>query len=281
MDIKDPAALLVDADWLWEHRDDPELRLIDCGSTDCSSSDAYDRAHLPGALHLPVHGWLKEPEFGVHVIGPDECARVMTGLGVSSDTTVVVYDDFNTTFATRLWWVLTYYGHPDVRVLDGGFRRWLREARPLSNESVPTPEGTFDARADAEMVCHLEDVRTGLGDPEVQIVNALWEEWYRGECSLPRADARRGHLPGSLNVPVERFLTDGDVPSFRSIEECRAIVDTAGLDPSRQTLIHCWAGVRTTLVFFALARLGWTRLRAYDASLAEWATQVDTPLTVS
>jgi thiosulfate/3-mercaptopyruvate sulfurtransferase len=271
--------LVADADWLWEHRDDAGLRLVDCGSIECGTSDVYERVHLPGALHLPTHGWLKQPELGVHVVGPEEFSRIMTSIGGSHDTTVVVYDDYNSSYAARLWWVLTYYGHPDVRILNGGFRRWFREGRPLSDEPVVSPEGSFEAQPDPSMIVDLEYVRGHLADPDVQIVNALWEDWYSGEVT-PSDDARPGHIPGSVNMPVERFLAgDGDV-SFRPVEQVQQVVDEAGLDPTKETVLHCWAGVRTTLAYFSLARLGWTRLRAYDASLAEWARRDDTPLEV-
>lgn len=275
-------ALVADADWLWERREDPGIRLVDCGSVDCGSSDVYDRVHLPRALHLPVHGWLKREERGVHVIGPEQFSRIMTSIGVSPETTVVVYDDYNSTFAARLWWVLTYYGHPDVRILDGGFRRWLREGRPLSDESVDAPAGVFEALPDPSMIADLAYVRDRILDPDVQIVNALWEDWYSGEVTpFDDPDVRPGHIPGSINLPVERFLVgNGDV-SFRPVEQTRQIVQEAGLDPAKETVIHCWAGVRTALAFFSLARLGWSRLRAYDASMAEWAQRDDTPLEVS
>lgn len=270
--------LVVEPDWLWEHRHDRSVRIIDCGSIYSGSSDAYDRVHLPEAVHLPVHGWLKDTEFDLHVIGGDELSAIMTALGVTDRTTVVVYDDYNSTFATRLWWVLTYYGHGDVRVLNGGFRRWLAEGRPLSNRPAAAAPGGFHARPDSTLIADLESVSAAIDDPDVQILNVLTEDWYHGRVN-PYGNERVGHIPGSVNLPIERFLVSDDDPSFRPVDELRATVNAAGIVPSKETIIHCQAGVRTTLAFFVLTMLGWKHVRAYDASMAEWANRHDTPLT--
>jgi thiosulfate/3-mercaptopyruvate sulfurtransferase len=116
--------LLAEPDWLWDHRDDPNLRTIDCGH-----AAAYDRAHIPGAVRLVREEdavavgspqWLKDPADRVHLLGAEGVAALAQRLGISNATTVVAYDDFNGSFATRLWWILTYYGHPAVKVLNGG-----------------------------------------------------------------------------------------------------------------------------------------------------------------
>jgi thiosulfate/3-mercaptopyruvate sulfurtransferase len=123
--------LLVEPDWLWEHHDDPGVRTIDCASVEVVAArvgtvpltlvDSFERAHIPGAVALSVDAWIKEPAGGVHVMDAAKFADLMEELGVSADTTVVTYDDFNTTWATRLWWVLTYYSHANARVLNGGW----------------------------------------------------------------------------------------------------------------------------------------------------------------
>ena len=140
------AELLVEPDWLWEHRSDSTLRIVDCGSP-----EAYDRAHIPNAVRLgqgdydpgrsrsePWDPWLKDRNDPIHVMEPEPFANLVERLGISDDTTVVAYDDFNGSFATRLWWILTYYGHRAVRVLNGGWQRWLDEGRPATfREHVP------------------------------------------------------------------------------------------------------------------------------------------------
>jgi thiosulfate/3-mercaptopyruvate sulfurtransferase len=266
--------LLAEPDWLWEQREAPDVRIIDC-----ASSDAYERAHIPGAVALPVHGWLKEPEHGVHVMGPEPFADLMTNLGVSKDTTVVSYDDFNTTYATRMWWVLNYYGHTDAKVLNGGWHRWLSEGRPTTfHETTPQP-GTFAASADEDVICRLDDLKRRFDHPDVQVLNVLPAESFRGEIN-PFDNKRVGHIPGSVNIPIEEFLTDDDRGVFKPAWELEDVLEKAGLSRNRETILHCQGGIRTTLGFFVLALLGWDRVRAYDAAMAEWANRDDTPLVL-
>ena len=142
--------LLAEPDWLWERRHDPHLRIIDCGTP-----AAYVRAHIPGAVRLVREEdtvevgspqWLKDPDDSLHVLGAEGVATLAERLGISDDMTVVAYDDYNGSFATRLWWILTYYGHPDVKVLNGGWQRWLDAGRPATfRETVPAA-GTTSRR---------------------------------------------------------------------------------------------------------------------------------------
>ena len=266
--------LLAEPDWLWEHGDDPGIRVVDCGSV-----DAYARAHIPTAVALGVDGWLKEPEGGVHVMGPEAFAALMGRLGVSDETTVVSYDDFNTTYATRLWWVLNYYGHTAAKVLNGGWHRWLSEGRPLTFHAKTPEPGRFTAQANEEIMCRLDYLKERYDGPGVQVLNVLFGPHYRGEAN-PFGNKRVGHIPGSINIPIEEFLTEDDRGVFKPAWELRAVLDKAGLSAERETVVHCQAGIRTTLGFFVLSLLGWNRIRAYDAAMAEWANQDDTPLVL-
>jgi thiosulfate/3-mercaptopyruvate sulfurtransferase len=266
--------LLAEPDWLWDRRDDPGMRVIDC-----ASPDAYERAHIPGAVGLPVHVWLKETEKGVHVMGARAFSELMGGLGISDDTTVVTYDSFNTTYATRLWWVLKYYGHTNVKVLNGGAKRWLAEGRPITFRPTAPRAGDFTPRPNDAIVCRFDYLKTHLDQAGMQILNVLPEPHYRGAAN-PFGNKRVGHIPGSINVPIERFLSNDDRQVFKPASELRAVLTQAGLSPHNEVIVHCQAGVRTTLGYFVLALLGWERLRAYDASMAEWANRDDTPLVL-
>jgi thiosulfate/3-mercaptopyruvate sulfurtransferase len=264
--------LLAEPDWLWEHRDDPKVRLIDCASL-----ERYQRAHIPGAVGIPVHVWIKETEEGVHVMGPEAFADLMSQLGVSDDTTVVTYDDWIGAYATRLWWVLKYYGHSNAKALNGGWQRWVSEGRPVTFHETVAEPGHFTPRADESIVCRLDDVMRKVGKEGVQILNVLPETFYRG---IETWNKRTGHIPGSCNIPSERFLTDDDRHVFKPAAELQAILTEAGLSRTNESIIHCQAGVRTTVGFFVLSLLGWDHVRAYDASMAEWANRDDTALVV-
>ena len=210
-------------------------------------------------------------------MGPEVFADLMSKLGVSDDTTVVTYDDGNTSSAARLWWVLNYYGHTGAKVLNGGWHRWVSEGRPVTfHEAIPEP-GHFTPRPNESIICRLNDLMTQLGAPGVQVLNVLWENVYRG-TENPFGNKRVGHIPGSLNLPIEKFLTSDDRRVFKPAFELEAILAEAGVSPGNEVIVHCQAGIRTTVGFFVLSLLGWDRVRAYDAALAEWANRDDTPL---
>lgn len=273
---------LAEPDWLWERRDDANLRIVDCGD-----AAAYDRAHIPGAVRLVREEdavevgspqWLKDPNDRVHLLGPDGVAALAERLGISDGSTVVAYDDYNGSFATRLWWLLTYYGHPNVKVLNGGWQRWLDEGRPATfRETVPEP-GRFTPRPNEAMRIRMDELKTRYAQPGTRVVNVLWPEWYAGTAN-PFGNARVGHIPGSVNLPIERFFVNEEVPAIKPASELEAVLAEAGLSPEQEIVVHCQAGIRTTMGVFALSLLGWDRVRAYEASMAEWANRDDTPLT--
>jgi thiosulfate/3-mercaptopyruvate sulfurtransferase len=274
--------VLAEPDWLSERRDNPHLRIIDCGD-----AAAYDRAHIPGAVRLVREEdtveagspqWLKEPDDSLHVLGVEGVAALAERLGISDDTTVVAYDDFNGSFATRLWWILTYYGHPAIKVLNGGWQRWLDEGRPATfREHVPE-SGRFTPRPNEAMRIRLDELKARHADPNLQIVNVLPPGMYAGTAN-PFGNERVGHIPGSANLPIEHFFADEGVPTIKPAPELEAVLAEAGLSPSQETIVHCQAGVRTTMGVFVTTLLGWPRVRAYEASMAEWANREDTPLT--
>jgi thiosulfate/3-mercaptopyruvate sulfurtransferase len=266
--------LLAEPSWVWEHRDDPNVRVLDCASL-----DRYQRAHIPGAVGLPVDVWLKEPEGGVHVMSPGAFAELMDQLGVSDDTMVVMYDDMIIAYATRLWWVLKYYGHTNAKVLNGGWQRWVSEGRPVTFHETVVAPGRFTPRPDESIICYLDDVMRKVGEPGVQILNVLPEALYHGTENW-FGNKRVGHIPGSRNIPSEHFLTEDDRHVFKPAAELQALLAAAGLSSTSESIVHCQAGVRTTVGFFVLSLLGWDRVRAYDGSMAEWANRDDTPLMV-
>ena len=128
--------LLVDPAWLWVNRRDRRLRVVDCGPAAATwgpppaeMAEAYDRGHVPGAVPLTVHNWLKDPASPLHLLGPAGFAAALGRSGVSGDTTVVAYDRSGGLLAARLWWALAYYGHRAAAVLDGGWNRWVAFVR--------------------------------------------------------------------------------------------------------------------------------------------------------
>ena len=278
---------LVDPEWVAASHADPRVCLVDCGGPSGCGTGLPERLpvegdFLPGAVYLPVHPFLKDAGSGhVHVIDPDELAEAMRSLGVSNDTTVVAYDRFNGAWAARLWWVLRYYGHADVRVLNGGWARWIGEGRPTLDAPADVVPGDWEpGRRSASMLCRIDDVRAHLAESG-QLVNVLWRDWYAGRVN-PNGWRRTGHIPGSVNVPIEEFMAEPHGGGrLKPAEELRSVLAGAGLSAERPTIIYCAAGVRTSHAYLVLHLLGWDEIRAYDASMAEWANRDDTPLVAA
>ena len=268
--------LLAEPDWVWQHRSDAHVRVVDCGPP-----AAHLRAHVPGALALPLHAWLKDPGDDKYVVGPDAFADAMSALGVDEDVTVVVYDDDeNAMLATRLWWVLAYYGHAKARVLNGGWRRWVAETRPIACGDEPLPErAQFVARPNEKMMARLDDVRSRLDSGDARVLDVRPRGMWAGSAN-PFGNRRVGHIPGAANIDSGEFLLHEPPYTFKRADELEALLRDAGLTPEQETIVHCQAGIRTTTGVFALALLGWDNVRGYDAAMAEWANREDTPLVV-
>ena len=271
--------LLAEPDWVLEHREDSDVRLIDCRKI-----EAYREAHLPGAVLLPMLEdpgtasplWLKSPTDANHVVGPDDFAKLMGRAGVSNDTTVVCYSDA-AMFATRLWWVLNYYGHTKAKVLNGGWRRWISEGRPVTTAESNPPHAKFAPRTHPERICLVDDLMARYTSPKVHVLNVLPEGMYAGRDN--RFDNKHpGHIPGSINIDSDHFLDE--TGAFKSASQLSEILSAAGVTQDREVIVHCQGGIRTTIGVFVLSLLGRERVRAYDGSMGEWSNRDDTPVTM-
>ena len=220
------AELLVDADWLQAHLEDPNLRIVDC-----DPPDAYRRVHIPGAVS-PKDNYLKNPDDRRFIMTPQQFAAEMTRLGIGDETDVVAYDAGSTT-AGRLWWCLNYYGHTRVRVLNGGWNLWLKQGRPVT---MAVPEvaapGPFTARADESMYATAEQIMANLEKPEVVVLDVRSDgEW---EGTNARGNKRAGHMPGAAHLEWTNNLTPDDERRWKSADELREMYAACGITPDKQ-----------------------------------------------
>ena len=220
------AELLVDADWLQAHLEDPNLRIVDC-----DPPDAYRRVHIPGAVS-PKDNYLKNPDDRRFIMTPEQFAAEMTRLGIGDETDVVAYDAGSTT-AGRLWWCLNYYGHTRVRVLNGGWNLWLKQGRPVT---MAVPEvaapGPFTARADESMYATAEQIMANLEKPEVVALDVRSDgEW---EGTNARGNKRAGHMPGAAHLEWTNNLTPDDERRWKSADELREMYAACGITPDKQ-----------------------------------------------
>lgn len=268
--------LLAEPEWLAEHANDPDVQIIDCATV-----EAYRRAHIPGAVQLPVHYYIKEDDpagsdHGTLVMPPTQFEQLMGKLGVGPKTTVVTYDDNNALVASRLWWVLNYYGHSNVRVLNGGWHRWLSEGRPVTFHSTKPSPATFTAKVQPDLVATVEMVKEKHTDPGYQVLDARTDgEW---DGTNDRGNKRAGRVPNAHHLEWLRFVASDDTRKFLPAGDIQKLLDAAEIAREKPTITYCQGGIRAAHAAFVLDLLGYEDVRVYDGSMREWANREDTPL---
>lgn len=268
--------LLAEPDWLEAHAGDSNVRIIDCATL-----EAYRRAHIPGAVQLPVHYYIKEPgppgeDHGTFVMAPGEFEKLMGQLGVGEDTLVVTYDDNNALVAARLWWVLKYYGHDNAKVLNGGWHRWLSEGRRVTFHAAKPAPATFVAKPRPELIADAEYLAAKYDDPGCQVLDARTDEEWAGTNS--RGNRRSGHVPGARHLEWVRFVSRDDSRQFLPADEIEALLREAGIERGKPAITYCQGGIRAAHAAFAMELLGYEDVRVYDGSMRDWANREDTPL---
>ncbi len=270
--------LLVETDWLAEHLNDPNLRIVDCRYYfDGRDGHAiYLDGHIPGAVHATYPVELSDPTANPPnlIPRPEQLAATMARLGISDDTLVVGYDDEGGHYASRLWWVLTYYRHDAVKILNGGIVKWRAEGRPLVPGTVSPPAGHFTPGAPrAEMRIRADELRDRLGDANLRLLDVRrWSE-YTGE--EVRA-ARGGRIPGATFLFWQENLNPDW--TFKSADEIRARHDAIDATKDKSLVTYCQGGVRAAHAAFCLRLIGYDNVRMYDGSWAEWGNRPDLPV---
>jgi thiosulfate/3-mercaptopyruvate sulfurtransferase len=268
---------LVTTAWLAEHLGEPGLVVVE------SDEDVllYDTGHVPGAVKVDWHTELNDPVTRDYVDGA-RFAQLCAERGIGRDSTVVFYGDRNNWWATYALWVFSLFGHPDVRILDGGRSKWVAEGREMTVEA-PKPDVTeypVVERDDSTQRAFKEDVLAHLGRPMVD-VRSPGE--YSGELlhmpDYPQEGAvRGGHIPGAASVPWARAAAEDG--TFRPRAELSAIYEAEqGLSPSDDVVAYCRIGERSSHTWFVLTHLlGFDRVRNYDGSWTEWGNSVRVPI---
>ena len=285
---------LVETDWLADHFDDPDVRVLDVTSMLTSSlvnrarTEQFDIGHIPGSIFFDVasaHGELSDPDAVLPWTWPSEAqfADTMGRYGVSRDTRVILVArtprpgiDSGTMWCTRAWWTMHHMG-VDVAVLGGGIEKWVEEGRPLDTDIAVIEPTDFTVAPGWERArANSDDVLAALDENSACVLDALPSSNFDG--SDPGYGPRRGHIGGAVNVPF-RDLIDGETARFVSPDEMRDRLEAANALEHQRVITYCGGAIAATVDAFALALLGHENVAVYDGSLMEWSADPNLPMT--
>jgi thiosulfate/3-mercaptopyruvate sulfurtransferase len=270
-----PPDPLVSTTWLAEHLGRPGLVVLDTSwYLPTSGRDAraeYRSGHIPGAVFFDLDAASDTRTTLPHMLpSAAEFGRYAGSLGVGEDAAVVVYDGSGTNLsAARAWWMFRVFGHPAVRVLDGGLGAWRREGRPLESGDIVLPPGVFAATLDPTAVRSREEVQLALATGAAQVVDLRPAGRFVGKDPEPRPGLPSGHMPGARSLPYTELVRPDGI--MLPPDELERRLLGAGVDPGRPVIASCGSGTSACNLLLALERLGHGGGAVYDGSWTEWA----------
>jgi len=273
---------LVDTDWLASHLSAPDLIIVDGSmhlpTTKRNAKAEFLDAHIPGALFFDIDDIADEKSALPHMLpSPTKFASRMKRMGIGDGMHIVAYDSEGLYSAARVWWMFRIMGHEEVRVLNGGLRKWKAEGRPLeAGEPRQRTPRHFTPVFNAGLVRDAGDVKALIDSRAAQIVDARAAARFEGTVAEPRAGLRAGHIPSARNVPFASLLNaDG---TMKAAAELRQIFKAAKVDPDRPVVASCGSGVTAGVIALALAILGRPDAAVYDGSWSEWGADHALPI---
>ncbi len=268
---------IVSTEWVANHLDDPNIRLVEV-DVDTSS---YDQGHVPGAL-----GWNWNTQLCDTVvrdiIPKQEFEALMSKSGIANDTPVILYGDNNNWFAAWALWQMKLYGHQDVRLMNGGRKKWLAEARPLTTEAPRLTAGTYTASScDCSLRAYLPEVRDGMERNGTMLVDVRSPQEFTGEIlappGLPETCQRGGHIPRAKNIPWAKACNEDG--TFKSYQDLAQLYEGVGVTRDKPVIAYCRIGERSSHTWFVLKYLlGYPDVKNYDGSWTEWGNLVGAPV---
>ena len=273
--------VLVDTQWVVDHLKDSNVRIAE---VDYDPKANYQLGHVAGAVLFDWKQDINDPVFR-NVLGKQACEDLLQRAGVNNDTTLVLYGDFNNWFAAFAFWVFKYYGFKDVRIMNGGRKKWLEEDKEISKDIPNYSKGDFKASdPDKNIRIFLNEVKQALDARDrIKMVDVRSPKEFTGEIlappEYPTEHAQRGgHIPGAENIPWAQAVNDKD-GTFKSVDELRKLYESRGITQDKEIIAYCRIGERSSHTWFVLKYLlGYPDVKNYDGSWTEWGNMIANPI---
>jgi len=268
---------LVSTEWVAQHHTDANVRIVEVDV----DTNAYNEGHVPGAF-----GWAWNTQLcdtvRRDILSKTQFEKLMSEAGISNDTTVILYGDSNNWFAAWALWQMKMYGHKDVRIMNGGRKKWLSEGREVSTEVPVAQSSKYEATGpDNSLRAFLDQVSAALAGHSHNMVDVRSPAEFTGEIlappGLPETCQRGGHIPHARNIPWGKACNEDG--TFKSADELKSLYGAEGVDGSKPVIAYCRIGERSSHTWFVLKYLlGFDRVSNYDGSWTEWGNLVGAPV---
>lgn len=269
--------VLVDTDWVSRHYMDAHVRLVEVDV----DTRAYHEAHIPNAI-----GWNWQTQLSDQLrrdlVSKPDLEKLLGTSGIENSTTVVLYGDNNNWFAAWAFWQLKIYGHIDVRIMDGGRKKWIREEREMTKDIPSFPTKTYSAKEpDHSLRAYVQEIST-IPKNSASLIDVRSEDEYSGKIlsppGLPETCQRGGHVPGAFNIPWNMNVNEDG--TFKSFQDLRTLYGPLGITSDKNIIAYCRIGERSSLTWFVMKYLlGYAKVKNYDGSWTEWGNLVNAPIT--
>jgi len=273
--------VLVDTQWVQDNQPGDSRRLVE---VDYDPTNAYEKGHIRGATLIWWKRDINDPVTR-DIIGKKAFESLMSRNGITADSEVILYGDFNNWFAAFVFWIFKYYGHRNVRIMNGGRKKWELEGRAYTADAEPeVPATAYAAQPpDEGLRAYLADARRALDRDDTVMVDVRSPAEFSGQITAPpeypTENAQRGgHIPGANSIPWLTAVNDED-GTFKSADELRANYEPKGVTPDKDVICYCRIGERSSHSWFVLKYLlGYPRVRNYDGSWTEWGNMIGNPV---
>jgi thiosulfate/3-mercaptopyruvate sulfurtransferase len=269
--------VLVETDWLQQHLDDDSLRIVEVDENPA----LYAESHIPGAIGFDWKTDLQD-QVKRDFLGPREFGELFGSRGISNDHTIVLYGDRNNWFAAYTYWYLKYYGHQNVKLLNGPREKWIDEGRPTTSEIPSYAPAKFEAKGPDDSIRSRRGEVHRVLEAATKLVDVRSPQEYSGEliamAGYEQEGAQRaGHIPGAANIPwAQAVREDG---TFKSADDLRELYGSKGVLDGNEVIAYCRIGERSAHTWFVLHELlGHEQVKNYDGSWTEWGNMVDVPI---